>query len=68
MAPIAILRLGTAYGTRMRPNAVFIRFANAARRGDPVIVQGGGGQWRQLTHTADAYTDESWLRSSKKPG
>jgi nucleoside-diphosphate-sugar epimerase len=51
--PIAILRLGTAYGTRMRPNTVFIRFADAARRGDPMIVQGGGGQWRQFTHAAD---------------
>jgi nucleoside-diphosphate-sugar epimerase len=67
MAPIAILRLGTAYGTRMRPNAVFIRFADAARRGDP-DRPGRWGHWRQLTHTADAYTDESWLRSSKKPG
>jgi nucleoside-diphosphate-sugar epimerase len=58
--PIAILRLGTAYGTRMRPNAVFIRFADAARRGDPVIVQGGGGQWRQFTHAADI-ARAAWL-------
>ena len=51
--PIVILRLGTAYGTRMRPNSVFTRFADAARRGAPVTVQGRGQQWRQFTHTGD---------------
>ncbi|MGP8161725.1 MAG: NAD-dependent epimerase/dehydratase family protein [Candidatus Dormibacteria bacterium] len=51
--PVVILRLGTAYGPEMRPNTVFRRFADAARRGEPVVVQGGGHQWRQFTHAFD---------------
>jgi nucleoside-diphosphate-sugar epimerase len=50
---VVILRLGTAYGTRMRPNAVFCRFADAARRGDALVVHGTGRQWRQFTHATD---------------
>jgi UDP-glucose 4-epimerase len=51
--PVVILRLGTAYGPGMRPNTVFRRFADAARRGETLRVQGTGQQWRQFTHTAD---------------
>lgn len=51
--PVVILRLGTAYGPGMRPNTVFRRFADAARRGDTLTVQGTGHQWRQFTHTSD---------------
>ncbi len=51
--PVVILRLGTAYGTRMRPNAVFPRFADAARRGETLVVHGTGQQWRQFTHASD---------------
>jgi nucleoside-diphosphate-sugar epimerase len=51
--PVVILRLGTAYGTRMRPNAVFPRFANAARSGAALVVHGTGRQWRQFTHATD---------------
>ena len=51
--PTAILRLGTAYGPGMRPNAVFSRFADAARAGAPITVHGSGRQWRQFTHTSD---------------
>jgi len=48
-----VLRLGTAYGARMRPNAVFSRFADQARAGGPIIVHGDGAQWRQFTHASD---------------
>ena len=51
--PVAILRLGTAYGSGMRPNAVFSRFADLARDGKPITVHGSGRQWRQFTHTSD---------------
>jgi UDP-glucose 4-epimerase len=51
--PVIVLRLGTAYGPGMRPNTVFSRFADAARAGQPLLVQGSGGQWRQFTHTSD---------------
>ena len=37
----------------MRHNTVFSRFADAARAGQPLIVQGSGEQWRQFTHTSD---------------
>ncbi len=51
--PLAILRLGTAYGPGMRPNAVFSRFSDTARDGRAITVHGSGGQWRQFTHTTD---------------
>lgn len=50
------LRLGTAYGTRMRPNSVFSRFIAAARRGEPITIQGTGLQGRQFTHARDVAT------------
>jgi UDP-glucose 4-epimerase len=51
--PVVSLRLGTAYGPRMRPNTVFSRFADAARRGEAITVHGTGAQWRQFTHALD---------------
>jgi len=51
--PVAVLRLGTAYGPGMRANAVFSRFADTARDGRPIVVHGSGDQWRQFTHTSD---------------
>ena len=47
------LRLGTAYGTRMRPNSVFSIFIQRARRGEPLVLHGSGGQARQFTHASD---------------
>lgn len=47
------LRLGTAYGTGLRPNSVFRIFIDLARRGEPITVQGDGSQSRQFTHAAD---------------
>lgn len=47
------LRLGTAYGSGLRPNSVFRIFLDRARRGDPITIQGDGSQGRQFTHAAD---------------
>jgi UDP-glucose 4-epimerase len=51
--PVLSLRLGTAYGTGLRPNSVFRIFIDRARRGDPITIQGDGSQGRQFTHAAD---------------
>lgn len=51
--PVLSLRLGTAYGTGLRPNSVFRIFIDRARRGDPITIQGGGLQGRQFTHASD---------------
>jgi UDP-glucose 4-epimerase len=50
---VAALRLGTAYGTRMRPNSVFSIFVQRAMRGEPITIQGTGQQGRQFTHARD---------------
>ena len=47
------LRLGTAYGTRMRPNSVFSVFINKALSREPITIQGTGKQGRQFTHARD---------------
>lgn len=47
------LRLGTAYGAGMRPNAVLRIFADRARTGRPLTIKGTGEQFRQFTHAAD---------------
>ncbi|NND04396.1 MAG: NAD-dependent epimerase/dehydratase family protein [Acidimicrobiia bacterium] len=51
--PVLALRLGTAYGTGLRPNSVFRIFIDRARRGDPITIQGDGKQGRQFTHASD---------------
>lgn len=51
--PTVALRLGTAYGPRMRPNSVFSLFINRARAGEPIVIQGTGQQTRQFTHARD---------------
>lgn len=51
--PVVALRLGTAYGTGLRPNSVFRIFIDRARRGDPITIQGDGLQGRQFTHASD---------------
>ena len=50
---VAALRLGTAYGPRMRPNSVFSLFIGRAIRGEPITIQGTGEQGRQFTHARD---------------
>lgn len=47
------LRLGTAYGSGLRPNSVFRIFIDRARRGEPITIQGDGSQGRQFTHASD---------------
>ncbi len=51
--PVLALRLGTAYGSGLRPNSVFRIFIDKARRGEPITVQGDGSQGRQFTHASD---------------
>ena len=51
--PVISLRLGTAYGSGLRPNSVFRIFIDRARRGEPITVQGDGAQGRQFTHATD---------------
>lgn len=51
--PWVILRLGTAYGTHMRRNAVIPLFINKAKAGQPITIQGEGKQKRQFTHVGD---------------
>ena len=50
---VTSLRLGTAFGTRMRPNSVFSIFIDRALRGEPITIQGTGQQGRQFTHARD---------------
>jgi len=47
------LRLGTAYGSGLRPNSVFRIFLDNARSGRPITIQGDGSQGRQFTHASD---------------
>jgi UDP-glucose 4-epimerase len=51
--PVLALRLGTAYGSGLRPNSVFRIFIDRARRGEPITIQGDGSQSRQFTHAFD---------------
>jgi len=51
--PTVSLRLGTAYGTGMRPNAVIPVFVGKAARGEPITISGSGRQGRQFTHASD---------------
>jgi UDP-glucose 4-epimerase len=50
---VIALRLGTAYGSGLRPNSVFRIFIDKARRGDPITILGDGSQSRQFTHASD---------------
>jgi len=51
--PSIALRLGTAYGSGLRPNSVFRIFFDKARRREPITIQGDGSQSRQFTHADD---------------
>lgn len=50
---VLALRLGTAYGTRMRPNSVFSLFIDRTLRGEKLVIHGSGAQTRQFTHASD---------------
>ena len=47
------LRLGTAYGHRMRSDAVIPMFVTKAMRGEAIEIHGTGEQFRQFTHVSD---------------
>ena len=51
--PVLALRLGTAYGSGMRPNAVFSVFIARAQAGQALLIHGTGAQTRQFTHVRD---------------
>ena len=51
--PVVALRLGTAFGSGLRPNSVFRIFIDRARAGEPITIQGDGAQGRQFTHVSD---------------
>ena len=51
--PVTALRIGTAYGSGLRPNSVFRIFIDRARAGEPITIQGDGSQGRQFTYAAD---------------
>lgn len=51
--PALALRLGTAYGSGLRPNSVFRVFLDKAVAGEPITIQGDGSQGRQFTHATD---------------
>lgn len=50
---VIALRLGTAYGRRMRPNSVFQIFARKALAREAITIQGSGLQGRQFVHASD---------------
>jgi UDP-glucose 4-epimerase len=51
--PALALRLGTAYGSGLRPNSVFRIFIDRALRAEPITILGDGSQARQFTHASD---------------
>lgn len=57
------LRLGTAYGSGLRPNSVFRIFIDRARKGEPITIQGDGSQGRQFTHASDVA--EAFLKAAQ---
>lgn len=57
------LRLGTAYGSGLRPNSVFRIFIDRAMRGEPITIAGDGRQGRQFTHASDIA--EAFVRASR---
>jgi UDP-glucose 4-epimerase len=59
------LRLGTAYGSGLRPNSVFRIFIDRARDGQPITIAGDGLQGRQFTHASDIA--EAFLLAAQSP-
>lgn len=59
------LRLGTAYGSGLRPNSVFRIFIDKARKGEPITIQGDGSQGRQFTHASDI-ANAFWLAAQSE--
>jgi UDP-glucuronate 4-epimerase len=51
--PTVSLRYFTVYGPGQRPDMAFTRFAQAALRGDEIVVYGSGEQVRDFTYVED---------------
>jgi UDP-glucose 4-epimerase len=66
--PALSLRLGTAYGSGLRPNSVFRIFLDRARAGEPITIQGDGSQGRQFTHASDIARAFEMAARSKETG
>lgn len=66
--PVVALRLGTAYGSGLRPNSVFRIFIDRARQKQPITIQGDGSQSRQFTHAADIARAFSLAARSEQRG
>ena len=66
--PVIALRLGTAYGSGLRPNSVFRIFVDRARAGESITIQGDGAQGRQFTHARDIARAFSMAASSDLTG
>ncbi len=63
-----VLRLGTAYGPRMRENAVIPAFILRAMRGQPIEIHGSGDQFRQFTHARDIANAFRLALKAEAPG
>ena len=62
-----VLRLGTAYGPRMRSTAVIPAFVGNAMRGKAISVHGAGDQFRQFTHARDIARAFMFALEANKP-
>lgn len=51
--PAVALRIGTAFGTRMRSNSVFSIFIRKGMKGEPITIKGTGEQGREFVHAFD---------------
>jgi len=63
-----VLRLGTAYGPRMRSTAVIPAFVGKAMRGEAISVHGAGDQFRQFTHATDIARAFMLALEADRPG
>lgn len=50
---VIALRIGTAFGPKIRDNSVFRLFWEKARHHKPITIEGTGEQFRQFTYVAD---------------
>lgn len=65
---VVALRLGTSFGTRMRPNSVFTTFIRRALDRTPITIHGSGEQGRQFTHARDIGSSFAAALQRGRPG
>jgi UDP-glucose 4-epimerase len=53
MQPFTILRYGIPYGPRMREELVIPIFIRKALRGEPIVIEGDGSQYRNYVYVDD---------------